>query len=474
MTEDSVSNDNLISVGKYIIINRKKFSKLHLLTENSVIFLGKDKVNLSGTIGYPFWSTFKMVPTNAKLEFKLTRCSNCEINECNEFLKSKSSGIDNRNIWDDGNSQLLSTEKIIELRDSGLSSNEIVGCLVENSKTFHTKTEYSQEKYLKKKGTKYFEYLTIKKPSIRILSELFYLKEPTKILGLRTDSLSQIMTAVNLQPDGKYILYENGSQGLVAATILNYLSGNGKLIYITSGKHPQKHAILAMNSSHKLDQMKCIQLTTLIEKSDCTDSNDENMFKEVVNSKEENSKEINFIKTDNFEVASLNGEKESGEITQIPSEENYKIEGNCKNTFSDKSDIIGNKNNKRKNDLCNDEECSPAKKPRWELDAEEAMNMLNLKNNDGLIIVCKEYPSNVLLKLLSFIEPSRPFVVFCLYREPLSQLYVELKLRHDLINLRLTETWLRTYQVLPNRTHPDVLMSGNSGYLLTGTVVNNL
>lgn len=475
MSEDSsCSDENVISPGKYIIINRKKFSKLHLLTENSVVYLGKDKVNFSGTIGYPFWSTFKMIQKSGKREFTLELCSHSEILECNELLKSKSSGIDNRNIWDDGNSQLLTTEKIIELRDSGLSSQEIVGQLIENSKTFHNKTEYSQEKYLKKKGTKYFEYLTIKKPSIRILSELMYTKDPTKVLGLRTDSLSQIITAVNLQPDGRYILYENGSQGLVAASVLNYLSENGKVIYITPGKHAQKHAILAMNFNQKLDQIKCIQLSVLIGEKPGLDSNLESRTKEIVNGTENYVEETKtVVKIDQIE--SLNGGKESREVIKEFEENTFKNEDRTKinSIKSEANDNISN-SQKRKNDEYNDEDSSAAKKPRWELDAEDAMNTLKLKNNDGVIIVCKEYPLNILLKLLTFISPSRPFVVFNLYREPLSQLYVELKLRRDIVNLRLTETWLRSYQVLPDRTHPDVLMSANSGYLLTGTVVNNL
>jgi tRNA (adenine-N(1)-)-methyltransferase non-catalytic subunit len=37
------------------------------------------------------------------------------------------------------------------------------------------------------------------------------------------------------------------------------------------------------------------------------------------------------------------------------------------------------------------------------------------------------------------------------------------------INLRLTDTWMREYQVLENRTHPNMTMSQNGGFLLTGT-----
>ena len=40
------------------------------------------------------------------------------------------------------------------------------------------------------------------------------------------------------------------------------------------------------------------------------------------------------------------------------------------------------------------------------------------------------------------------------------------------VNVNLSETWLRSYQVLPERTHPTVTMSGGGGYLLTGIIVS--
>ena len=41
--------------------------------------------------------------------------------------------------------------------------------------------------------------------------------------------------------------------------------------------------------------------------------------------------------------------------------------------------------------------------------------------------------------------------------------------RNIAINLRLTDTWFREYQVLEGRTHLNMAMSQNGGYLLMGT-----
>ena len=45
---------------------------------------------------------------------------------------------------DDSSSQKLSTEEIQKLREDGVSAQGIVTQLIENSKTFLNKTEYSQ------------------------------------------------------------------------------------------------------------------------------------------------------------------------------------------------------------------------------------------------------------------------------------------------------------------------------------------
>lgn len=35
-------------------------------------------------------------------------------------------------------------------------------------------------------------------------------------------------------------------------------------------------------------------------------------------------------------------------------------------------------------------------------------------------------------------------------------------------SLQISESWIRGYQILENRTHPEINMQGASGYVLTG------
>lgn len=74
-----------------------------------------------------------------------------------------------------------------------------------------------------------------------------------------------------------------------------------------------------------------------------------------------------------------------------------------------------------------------------------------------------------LMELLPFLAPSSPFVVYCEYIEPLTECFMNLQKKKLAINLHLSDTWMREYQVLPGRTHPSMSMTQSGGFILTGT-----
>lgn len=104
---------------------------------------------------------------------------------------------------------------------------------------------------------------------------------------------------------------------------------------------------------------------------------------------------------------------------------------------------------------------------------------------DSIIIATKYDPTITILRLLPYLAPSCPFIIFHEFLEPLLETFRVLQnggvsdneesdmpmmcRRNIAINLRLTDTWFREYQVLEGRTHPNMHMSQNGGYLLMGT-----
>ncbi|KAL7523099.1 hypothetical protein ACHAWF_000368 [Thalassiosira exigua] len=133
----------------------------------------------------------------------------------------------------------------------------------------------------------------------------------------------------------------------------------------------------------------------------------------------------------------------------------------------------------------------------------------SIQQCDSLIIATRYDPSATLLRLLPYLAPSCPFVVYHEFLEPLLEVFRTLQnyhapdagatengegvdqnagdgdddggresttpsspmmLRRNVaINLRLTDCWFREYQVLDGRTHPAMSMSQNGGYVLAGT-----
>lgn len=465
--------DEYVRLNQYIIIRRQKYCKLHFLSEKSNnVLLGKDKIELDAVAGSLFGTSFKIIPVKgSSRHFTLNVCDPNECVSLSMLMKDVSSGVDNRNLFDDGSSQRLSSDSIMELREQGISPKEIMNQLLEHSTTFQNKTEYSQEKYLKKKEKKYFEYITIERPSLRAICELFYKRDLPKTVGLRIDVISQIITGINLQPDGSYLLFENGFHGVVTAACLNYLHG-GKLIHITPGNHPQRQAVLAMNfDEERMSHLLTVRLSTLLghlDKSNETDSmkNDKNetSCSEDVTSTSSPSPSSSSLQISSDRVSSNTEVVESEAVepttADTPSHEDV-----------DKDELL-NVNCKRKHSCDITSLPDNFKKPRWAVDVENAADILTSQKVHGLIVVCREYPNNILLKFLQYVGLSRPLIVYSLFQEPIVQLYIQLKKMRNIISLRITDCWLREYQVLPDRTHPSIVMSPTSGYLLSGIVVS--
>uniref|UniRef100_A0A0A9Z027 tRNA (adenine(58)-N(1))-methyltransferase non-catalytic subunit TRM6 n=2 Tax=Lygus hesperus TaxID=30085 RepID=A0A0A9Z027_LYGHE len=472
--DSTTGNNDLIKVGDYIVIQKQKYFKLHQLNSKCDITLGKDKVDLKAIVGQPLWTTFKMLPRN-KREFGLEIATQVE-SLPEAVMKEVSSGNDNRNITDDGKSQLLSTEDIVAFRDSGLSAQNIVGKLIESSTTFKNKTEYSQEKYLKKKEKKYFEYIVVRKPTVRLLAQIFYDKDQFSVLGLRHDSIAQILSYANIQSNGTYALFESGTQALLGAAILDSLTG-GNLVNISSGRTPPKQAILGMNfSEEKLKRFLSVRLCDFVSKLEGKEVVWGNEAKSRVNGHPKNA---SAVPSEKQEVSSSDGsQKIDSSLRVVEAKEPSVGEGSPGNEASvsssdkasDSQDVTGSK--KRK--LVDDENQTgrPDKRPRWLETLDMAVDLLKPCGADGLIIACKEFPLNIIQKLLPYVKPSRQLVVYSLYREPLVQLYTELKkTRKDVIGLHIYENWLRSHQILTDRTHPDVTMSASGGHILVGTKV---
>ncbi|XP_024872222.1 tRNA (adenine(58)-N(1))-methyltransferase non-catalytic subunit TRM6-like [Temnothorax curvispinosus] len=467
------SVEDVITVGTSVIVKKQDFSKVYKVSENGILMLGKDqKVEMREIIGKPFWSTFEMIPlpgSRGAFTLKLTD----QVDSWNN-LKGELSGYDNRSITDDGTSQRLSKEEILQLQEAGKTGKEIIGSLIENSKSFAAKTEYSQEKYIKKKERKYLRFLTIHKTSVLSLHEIYFKRKHEKIGGLRMDALAQILSYSDVQSEGLHLLYSSGYQGLPAAAMLNRIgtSTSGYLINLHPGNMPQTTFIEDMNFPQELkDRHVAVNIYSFLRLHYQGESS---IIDNISTSKKT---VVNNTETHNIEklTEKFDGETKNNQVPEMDTEVLELKTGTKENgTLLTTDTEEGGNTLKRKLESEKPErEVAPAKKPRWLLETKHAVDLLSSTKARGLTIVAKEHPLQIATALLPFLGISRPFVIFHAHREPLQETYIELKKKGNVINVKLLTNFLRSYQVLPDRTHPDILTSDTAGYILTGYLVDN-
>jgi tRNA (adenine-N(1)-)-methyltransferase non-catalytic subunit len=90
----------------------------------------------------------------------------------------------NSHLVDDNSSQKLSATQIQQLKHE-LSGKEVIQQLADNSATFAGKTEFSQQKWLKKKKEKYCPRVFLLPATAHTVCHAYFAKQPAKILNIR-------------------------------------------------------------------------------------------------------------------------------------------------------------------------------------------------------------------------------------------------------------------------------------------------
>ncbi|XP_046769649.1 tRNA (adenine(58)-N(1))-methyltransferase non-catalytic subunit TRM6 isoform X1 [Gallus gallus] len=291
---------------------------------------------------------------------------------------------------------------------------------------------------------------------------MYYAREPGKIIHLRYDTLAQMLTLGNVRAGNKMIVMETCA-GLVLGAVMERMGGYGSIIQMYPGGGPIRAATSCFgfpkpffNNLHefplsKVDSLLCgtLSMETLPSEPEDTALTEE---------------ETNGL-VDEKQTSVQGTEEESSAETAM--EINQTEEQETMDINAEDAEFKENKERENK------ENVREKQRKQWERTKKltEAAALLREKNADGLLVASKFHPTPLLLSLLEFVAPSRPFVVYCQYKEPLLECYTKLRERGGVVNLKLSETWLRSYQVLPDRSHPKLTMSGGGGYILSGITV---
>ncbi|KAE8215776.1 hypothetical protein CF327_g1021 [Tilletia walkeri] len=90
---------------------------------------------------------------------------------------------------------------------------------------------------------------------------------------------------------------------------------------------------------------------------------------------------------------------------------------------------------------------------------------------DGFLMVGNFEPLAVLERLQGYLAGSAKVVLHSPYQQPLIEVQAELRKRDGWLHVEVVEPWARRYQVLPGRTHPEMVTSATAGYILSAIKV---
>ncbi|KAJ3861782.1 Gcd10p-domain-containing protein [Lentinula novae-zelandiae] len=140
--------------------------------------------------------------------------------------------------------QPLTLDEIQTLKQSGVHASEIIKRQIEQHANYSLKTEYSKDKYKKRKEAKYSKSFITIEPTMHNVCDYWFNKDQNRIRDIRPDTLSQMLAMANVLPGGRYLAVDDAS-GLVAAAILERMGGSGTLLTLCDTDSPPAYPVVA-------------------------------------------------------------------------------------------------------------------------------------------------------------------------------------------------------------------------------------
>ncbi|WVR08531.1 hypothetical protein IAU60_005586 [Kwoniella sp. DSM 27419] len=289
----------------------------------------------------------------------------------------------------------LSSDEINALRAEGYSAEEIIQKQIQAHEKFGLKTEFSKEKWRRRKEKKFYQTVHPLSPSIPNILSHYSERAPASILNLRTDTISQLLNLANVRPGGRYMVVDDTS-GLVTAAVLERMGGEGRIMLFTDSDSPPAWGILqTMNFGER--ELECVKWLNWME----ADEDYQRPPPPVEDGPVNPVKAAQRLRKHNHQVADLNATRDE----------------------------------------------------------------LHQGGWDGLILATSLSPISIISRLTRYLLGSSPIVAYSPYIQVLAELLNWSKKDPNYLNDTVSESWERTYQVLPGRTHPMMNTSATGGYL---------
>ncbi|KAL3940376.1 MAG: hypothetical protein SGBAC_005079 [Bacillariaceae sp.] len=413
-------------------INRRTYPTFNLvgLPYGTVVEVGSSKL-------HPLPEGEDVIPkypdvNNKKADSDEGDLEDAEATPADNAYPSIQQANDNRNLVDNNTSQQLKQREVEKMRRVGMEGAAIVDTLIENSASFQNKTEFSKAKYVARKQLKYQQRCRLVKCTPHSVCAAMFLKEPRKMLNLREDTLGQILSYSNVCA-GSHVLVMDNCMGIITGALAQRMGGYGKVLSIYAGQQPQYVDMIARFNLNFAENAS-----------------------------------IKWVHVEDV-FGTPPGESPTSEETVVDEEkaERELLEWPCPLQDHTRTYLEKMESEKEQRDFLA-KRCARFTRKLTRHTPGETKEMLQARKVDSVVLATKHDPTESLQELLPYLAPSSPFVVFCEYIQPLAECFRALQDQKLAINLRLSDTWMREYQVLPGRTHPSMNMSQSGGFLLTG------
>ncbi|GAA96840.1 uncharacterized protein L969DRAFT_94895 [Mixia osmundae IAM 14324] len=297
----------------------------------------------------------------------------------------------------------LSAEQVAELRAADMTGKEIVDYQIAVHAEFDKKNRFSQEKYRRRKETKYLKMFTPVAPTLYNICAYHFVKDPPRFRDLRVDSMAQILNLADVRPHKRVLLIDD-TAGALAAGCVERMDGHGALVLIHDASSDIQLPVCDyMGFSVRQKSVIC---------------------------------QINWAATD-------------------PTHQPFELP----------TDVDIKKDTR-------DRGRQKAVKRQAQYEANAQMRQQFFDGGFGCVIIATAYdPLDVLSRVSDKLAGSAQVVIYSPSLEPLASASRLLRGDPQFIGIGVHQPFLRKYQVLPGRTHPEMTGLPAGGYILTAISV---
>ncbi|KAG2484255.1 hypothetical protein HYH03_016900 [Edaphochlamys debaryana] len=484
--------DGLIREGNHLVldVNGEKLNFHQKLRASGTVRVGKYTVPAAPLVGAPFGSLFEVSSDGKSLQRVL-------LPPDDGITRITDTERDNSNLFDRNTAnQKLTQEEIQELKASGKGGSEIIEALISNSATFQNKTEFSQDKYKRRKAKKYITHLTVRKPSARLICEAYSEKHPERVWHLRHDTLACALSLANVCAGAKVLVVEQcmgvftaaavermGGVGAVCALQLDERQAQMDAVRLMNLDEGQRSVLFTAYASSLLREREAVQRGEAAPLPPPSRAPQQAVQQQALEQEVKQAPQQE-VKQEAEAQGGAGAMEVDGAEPQQPAEaaaaegaagaEGSAAEadaGAAQGQGEPAGEAAEGAGGRRQGRGGAGDGGGGGGYGSFAARPEVVRDVATTGFDSCLLANPRLHPTALLAAVWPLLAPSATFAVYSPWAQPLAETLTHLQVSRNGVMLQLQESWLRPYQVLPARTHPHMSCSGTGGFVLSGIKV---